>query len=231
MGSKTLKRAFSDSLPVMAGYLALGIGFGVLLHSKGYSVIWAFAMSCTIYGGSIQYAAVDLLSSGAGLITTGIMTLIINARHIFYGLSMLGKYQKVGRIKPYLIFAMTDETYSIACTADLGDDINKNKYYFLLSLFDQCYWIIGSMLGVIISTVIKFNSAGVEFAMTALFVSIFVDQWRTAKSHIPAVLGVTITLACLIVFGSDSFVIPAMILIAFSLVLLRGKLESEADKQ
>lgn len=227
MNKKTFKKAFRDSLPVLAGYLALGIGFGVLLESKGYSLIWAFFMSLTIYGGSIQYAAVDMLSTGASFLTTAFMTLIINARHIFYGLSMLTRYQKVGKIKPYLIFAMTDETYSLVCTTPLGDDINKNLYYFLLSSMNQCYWIAGGLIGVMISALIEFNSSGVEFAMTALFTAIFVDQWRNTKNHIPAILGVVITAVCLVVFGADKFIIPSMILIAFALVLLRKKLDRE----
>ena len=228
MNKKTVKKAFRDSLPVMAGYLALGIGFGVLLESKGYSIIWAFAMSCTIYGGSIQYAAVDMMSAGASFFTTAVMTLIINARHIFYGLSMLTKYQNIGKIKSYLIFAMTDETYSLVCTTKLNDDINKKLYYFTLSALNQSYWIAGGMIGVLISSLIEFNSAGVEFAMTALFTAIFVDQWKTAKSHIPALIGVIVTAACLFIFGADKFIIPAMILIATILVLLRPKLEKEA---
>lgn len=225
MTKRTFKRAFKDSLPVLAGYLALGIGFGVLLQSKGYSFLWALLMSCTIYAGAGQYAAVDLLSSGATLITTALMTLLINARHFFYGFSLLDKYKGTGKVKPYLIFGLTDETYSLVCTAKLGDDINHKKYYFFLTALDQLYWITGCTLGALLGEFIPFNSTGIEFAMTAIFVVIFVEQWMSTKQHLPAILGALTTLICMVVFGKQLFIIPSMILIAFELVIFRKKLD------
>lgn len=232
MTKRTFKRAFRDSLPVLAGYLALGIGFGVLLQSKGYSFVWAILMSCTIYAGAGQYAAVDLLSSGATLITTALMTLLINARHFFYGFSLLDKYKGTGKVKPYLIFGLTDETYSLVCTAKLDDNINHKKYYFFLTALDQLYWITGCTLGALLGEFIPFNSTGIEFAMTAIFVVIFVEQWMSTKEHLPAILGALTTLVCMFVFGKQIFIIPSMILIAFELVIFRKKLEksdSEVD--
>lgn len=230
MGKRTLKKAFKDSLPIMAGYLALGIGFGVLLQSKGYSFLWAILMSCTIYAGAMQYAAVDLLSGGATLITTAVMTLIINARHFFYGFSLLDKYKGTGKAKPYLIFALTDETYSLVCTAKIPDDIDKKKYYLFLSAFNQSYWIAGCTIGALMGTFIPFNSTGIDFAMTALFVVIFVEQWLNHKNHVPAILGVVTTLVCLFVFGSQYFIIPSMAAIAIELLIFRKKLEKAEDK-
>lgn len=237
MGKRTLKKAFKDSLPILAGYLALGIGFGVLLHSKGYSFWWAILMSCTIYAGAGQYAAVDLLSSGASLLTTAVMTLIINARHFFYGFSLLDKYKGTGKAKPYMIFALTDETYSLVCTAKIPDGIDEKKYYFFLSLLDQLYWITGCTLGALLGTFIPFDSTGIDFAMTALFVVIFVEQWLSSKEHLPAILGAATTLACLFIFGANYFIIPSMVLIALELVIFRKKLQndnaqnSETDKE
>lgn len=225
MGKRTLKKAFKDSLPILAGYLALGIGFGVLLHSKGYSFLWALLMSCTIYAGAGQYAAVDLLSSGASLITTAVMTLIINARHFFYGFSLLDKYKGTGKAKPYMIFALTDETYSLVCTAKIPEGIDEKKYYLFLSILDQLYWITGCTIGALLGTFIPFDSTGIDFAMTALFVVIFVEQWLDTKEHLPAILGAATTLVCLFVFGAQYFIIPSMAFIAVELVIFRKRFE------
>lgn len=226
MLKQTLKKAFKDSLPILAGYLALGIGFGVLLHSKGYSFLWALLMSCTIYAGAGQYAAVDLLSSGASLVTTAVMTVIINARHFFYGFSLLERYRGTGKAKPYLIFGLTDETYSLVCTAKIPQGIDEKKYYFFLTLLDQLYWITGCTLGALLGTFIEFDSTGIDFAMTALFVVIFIEQWLSTKSHLPAILGAGTALVCLFVFGADYFIIPSMAFIAIELVLFRSRLEN-----
>lgn len=228
MNQKTFRLAFRASLPVMAGYLVLGLGFGVLLQNQGYSFLWAFLMSLTIYAGSMQYAALDLISGGAGLITTALMTLMINARHFFYGLSMLDKYQDTGKARPYLIFALTDETYSLVCTP-APEGANEHGYYLLVSLFDQIYWVLGSTLGGLLGPILPFDSTGMDFAMTALFVVIFVEQWLSAKNHIPAILGVFISVVFLVLLGPTRFVIPAMIGITLSLALLRGRLEVQSD--
>lgn len=225
MTKRTLKKAFRDSLPILAGYLALGIGFGVLLHSKGYSFWWAILMSCTIYAGSGQYAGVDFLSSGASIVTTAVMTLIINARHFFYGFSLLDKYKGTGRKKPYMIFALTDETYSLVCSANIPNGVDEKKYYFFVSVLDHLYWISGCTIGALLGTFITFDSTGIDFAMTSLFVVIFVEQWMNSNEHLPAILGSTTTLVCLFVFGKDYFIIPAMVLIALELVIFRKKLE------
>ena len=229
MTKRTFKKAFRDSLPILAGYLALGIGFGVLLHSKGYSFWWAILMSCTIYAGSGQYAGVDLLSSGASIITTAVMTLIINARHFFYGFSLLDKYKGTGRKKPYMIFALTDETYSLVCSANISKDIDEKKYYFFISVLNHLYWISGCTIGALLGTFIPFDSTGIDFAMTALFVVIFVEQWMNSKEHLPAILGAVTTLVCLFVFGKEYFIIPAMVLIALELVIFRKRLEKSEE--
>ncbi len=224
MNKQTLRLAFRASLPVMAGYLVLGLGFGVLLQNQGCSFVWAFLMSLTIYAGSMQYAALDLISGGASLITTALMTLMINARHFFYGLSMLDKYQGTGKAKPYLIFALTDETYSLVCSP-VPEGADEKGYYLLVSLFNQTYWITGSTLGGLLGPILPFDSTGMDFAMTALFVVIFVEQWLSAKNHLPALLGVGISVVCLVLLGPTRFVIPAMVGITLILALLRGRME------
>lgn len=230
MTKQSLKAAFPATIPVMAGYLVLGMGFGILLQSKGYSFLWAGAMSLTIYAGSMQYVAVDLLTSGATLLSAALMTLVINARHLFYGLSMLGKYREARGLKKfYLIFSLTDETYSLVCTAHPPKGVEPTAFYLWTSLLDQCYWVAGSILGSLVGQVLPFDTTGVDFAMTALFVVIFTDQWLTRKNHLPALVGVGVSALCLAVFGPDDFIIPAMAGIAGVLMLLRGHLEGVVE--
>lgn len=230
MTKRTFKVAFRDSLPILAGYLALGIGFGVLLQSKGYSFWWAILMSITMFAGSGQYAGVDFLAGGASILTTAVMTLIINARHFFYGFSLLDKYRGFGAVKPYLIFGLTDETYSVVCSAKPDKDIDRKKYYFFVTLLDHIYWITGCTLGAILGNFIP-DSTGVDFAMTALFIVIFVEQWLSTKEHLPAILGVATTLFCLCVFGRDFFIIPSMVMISAELVIFRKRLDPEKRKE
>ena len=224
LGKGAWKKAFQDTLPVMAGYLVLGLGFGILLRDAGYSAWWALLMSVTIYAGSMQYVGVDLLAGGASLLSAALLTLMVNARHIFYGISMVDKYRDMGKGKPYLIFALTDETYSLVCRPDAPGGTPPRAYYFLVSLFDQCYWVAGSVLGGLVGSILPFDTTGVDFAMTALFTVIFVEQWEKADTHLPAVIGLAVSVCCLALFGADSFLIPAMIGITLCLFLLRGKI-------
>lgn len=217
-----LKKSFISTVPVMTGYLVLGFGFGIILKANGYGILLAFAMSFLIYAGSMQYVAIGLLTGGASLVTTAITTLMVNARHLFYGISMLDKYRNTGKIKPYLIFALTDETYSLVCGDNTDMTENERKrYYFFVSLFNHIYWIAGSVLGAVIGTVVKFNSEGIDFALTALFLTVFIEQWRTAEKHAPAVIGVGASVLSLIIFGSENFLIPAMLVISLLLCLYK----------
>lgn len=225
--SKGIKLAFIKSLPVMAGYIVLGIGFGILLKKAGYGLFWAFLMSFTIYAGSMQYVAVSLLTSGASLISAALTTLMVNARHLFYGVSMIEKYKGAGAKKPYLIFALTDETYSLLCGEEQPEGIDFFWYSFFVSLFNQCYWILGSVLGSALGTLIAFDTAGIDFSMTALFVTVFVEQWITTKNHLPAIAGFACSVVCLLFFGADSFLIPTMISITVVLFLCRDIMEKE----
>lgn len=218
-----LKKSFLSTLPVMAGYLVLGMGFGILLHARGYGILWSAAMSLFIYAGSMQYLAVDLLSGGAGLITAAVTTLMVNARHLFYGISMLGKYRDTGWRKPYLIFALTDETYSLNCNGAPREIGNDKDFYFFVSLLNHSYWVLGSVLGSILGRAIPFPTEGIDFALTALFVTVFVEQWLSTKNHIPALIGLGSSVLCLLIFGPGNFLIPAMVLITALLLLFAGK--------
>ena len=199
----------------MSGYLVLGAGFGMIMHANGFGILWAVAMSFFIYAGSMQYAAVGLITGGASFLTVALTTVAVNARHIFYGISMVEKYKGTGFRKPYMMFALTDETYSLVCSAER--DVN---YYFWVSLFDQSYWIAGSALGSVLGSAVKINTEGIDFVLTALFVTIFIEQWLNSKKHFSAIAGVVITAVCLAVFGAESFLIPSMLIIAA--VLLAG---------
>lgn len=220
-----IKTAFIKSLPVMAGYVVLAIGFGILMKEAGYGLFWTFLMSFTIYAGSMQFVAVSLLSSGASLISAGLTTLMVNARHLFYGVSMIEKYKDSGKKKPYLIFALTDETYSLLCGDDYPEGEDKHWYSFFVSLFNQSYWVLGSVIGSILGSLITFNTAGIDFSMTALFVTVFVEQWLTTKNHLPAIAGLLCSLGCLLIFGPDGFLIPTMITITIVLSLCKNVME------
>ena len=225
---QTIKQAFYKSIPVMAGYVFLGIGFGILIRNAGYGLLAAAAMSLFIYAGSMQFVGVSLLTGGASILTTAITTVMVNARHLFYSISMIGKYKSAGKYKPYMIFALTDETYSLLCDGSAPDGTDPELYRFLVSLFDHSYWVMGSVIGSLLGSVLPFSTAGIEFSMTALFVASFTEQWLTTKDHIPAITGLLGTLLCLLVFGPANFLIPAMLLITLVLTLLRGREEGKA---
>lgn len=218
----TIKKALVDTIPVMTGYVCLGFGFGILLHSAGYGIFEAFVMSVTMYAGSMQYIAVGLLAGGASLMTVALTTLLVQARHLFYGISMLDKYKDVGKRKIYLIFALTDETYSLMCNDHSDVPLDRRKdYYLAVSMLNHSYWITGCVLGATVGTLVNFNSEGIDFVLTALFVTIFLEQWLNAKRHAPAVIGVLASVLCLIIFGGDNFLIPTMVAIAVSLCIYK----------
>lgn len=227
---KLLKTALRDTLPVMAGYLTLGFGFGIVAQKSGYGIWCALAMSLFIYAGSMQYVAVSLLTSGASLIACALTTLMVNARHLFYGLSMVDAYKNAGHLKPYMIFGLTDETYSLVCSGQAPEGLDYHKYAFAVSLMNQIYWVVGSGLGALAGTAITFDTTGIDFAMTALFITVFVEQWKATSNHIPAVIGVAASVVCLILFGSGNFLIPTMLLTSFALWLCRPLMEKEVNR-
>lgn len=210
---KKLQKVIVDTVPVMAGYLVLGMGFGIVMRSEGYTTMMALCMSLFIYAGSMQYAAIGLFAGGAGLLTVALTTLAVNARHFFYGLSMIGTYKNAGARKPYLIFALTDETYSLVC-----DGTKDVDYCFAVSLINQLYWVAGTLAGALLGDVLHFNTTGIDFALTALFLTVFTSQWLSHKDHFPAVTGVLASALMLVVFDKDRFLIPAMALIFLCLL-------------
>lgn len=215
----------------MLGYIFLGIAFGLLLQNAGYSFAWAFLASAVIYAGSMQFVLVSLLTAGAGLLYTAVMTLFINGRHIFYGLSFVEKYKKTGKAYPYMIFSLTDETYSVLCGTKIPEGMEESKVFFWISFLDQCYWVLGSVIGALAGRYITFDSTGIDFSMTALFVVIVVEQWQEQKSHFPAILGAVSGLAWLLLLGPDSFILPALCTCMAILLSARKSVVQHNDKK
>lgn len=198
-----------------------------MLRDAGFAPPWAFLSSLTIYAGSGQYLLVSLLAANASLVTVAVMTLLLNCRHIFYGLSFLETFHQMGRKKWYMIFSLTDETYSLLCSLKTPEGIDPNAMRFWIALLDHSYWIFGSVIGAVIGGVLPFDSTGIDFAMTSLFTVIFVEQWMSAKCHIPAFLGLGAAAVSFAILGPDNFILPAMIAICVMLVAMRGRLAKE----
>lgn len=227
MNSKktALLAAFPHTIPVLTGYLVLGAAYGILMDSKGLPLFWILIASVFVYAGSMQFVAVALLAAGFDPLGAFLMTLAVNARHIFYGISMLRQFRGLGRLKPYLVFSLTDETFSILCSADVPAGVEPKWFYFYISLLDHLYWITGSLLGGVLGSLIKFNTKGIDFVLTALFVVILINQWRSVSNHLPAIFGVVSALICRLLFGPSNFIIPTMLVILFLVTVFRTKLE------
>lgn len=225
--TKALKAAFSHTIPVFTGFIFLGIAYGILMSSKGYGFAWTVLMSLLAFAGSAQYVAITFLTSIFDPIYALILTLMINARHLFYGISMLDKYKGTGKLKPYLIFGLCDETFSIICSTEPPEGVDRNWFMFFITLLDHGYWVLGSALGGLLGYMVSFNTKGLDFVLTALFVVIFIGQWKTQKNHKPAVIGVLCSIICLVVFGQGNFIIPSMIAILVVLTIFRKKLAWE----
>jgi 4-azaleucine resistance transporter AzlC len=231
MNKKTvaLKAAFPHTLPVLTGFIFLGAAYGILMNTIGYGIQWTFLMSLFAFAGSAQYVAITFLTTAFNPLNALLMTLMINARHLFYGISMLEKYKDAGRLKKYLIFGMCDETFSILCTTDAPEDVDNNWFRFFVTLLNHSYWVGGSILGSVLGSMISFSTNGLEFVLTALFVVIFLEQWKNQKDHKAAITGLGCSILCLVIFGSSGFIIPSMILILSVLTLMRKRPEKIAE--
>ena len=230
MHKKALKTVFLDTVPVMTGYLFLGISFGILLQEAGYGLPWAFSMALFMYAGSAQFLSVSLLANHASILSSAIAVFLLNARHIFYGISLIDAYKDTGKKKPYLVFALTDETYSLVTQNQPPEGMKRHTYCFLVSLFDHIYWVAGCVIGSVAGNFIPISFEGIEFVLTALFVTLFTEQWLSNKNHFPAVVGVVSTVLCLVIFGKDIFLIPSMVLIAVLLTTTRKTGKRKEDE-
>ncbi len=227
---KSFKAAFPYTVPIFAGFWFLGLTYGVYMNVSGFGFLYPMLMSLTIFAGSMEFVTANLLMGAFNPLQAFAMTLMINARHIFYGLSMLEKFKGTGRKKLYLIFGMCDESFSINCSADIPEGADKGWFMFFVTLLNHFYWFFGSTMGGIFGSLISFDTKGLEFVMTALFTVIFLEQWLKEKNHTSALTGLGISLLCLAAFGSDSFMIPSMAGILAVLTLLRKPLEKEGEQ-
>lgn len=222
---KAFKAAFPHTIPIFAGFWFLGMTYGIYMNVSGFPFWYPMLMSLTIFAGSMEFVAVNLLLGVFNPLQAFAMTLMINARHLFYGISMLDKYRGTGWKKFYLIFGMCDESFSINYTAEIPEDTDRGWFMFFVTLLNQFYWFLGATLGGIFGSLIHFSTEGLDFVMTAMFVVIFLEQWLKEKNHVSAVMGIVLSLLCLVAFGADDFMIPSMIAIFAALTLMRGGLE------
>jgi 4-azaleucine resistance transporter AzlC len=222
--------ALPYTVPVLTGYIVLGAAYGILMDSKGFSLFWILLASIFVYAGSMQFVTVALLAVGFDPLGAFLMTLAVNARHLFYGVSMLDQYRGTGRMKPYLIYALTDESFSIVCSAKPPMGVEPKWFYFFISLLDHFYWVAGSFIGGILGGMIAFNTKGIDFVLTALFVVILIDQWNSTTKHLPAIIGIISAILCRFLFGPSDFIIPAMISILFFVTVLKAPMERGKNK-
>lgn len=225
MRLKALKKAFPHTIPIFAGFWFLGLAYGIYMNVSGFSFIYPMIMSLVIFGGSLEFITVSMLLSPFAPVQTFIMALLIQARHIFYGISMLDKFKRMGWKKFYLCFGLCDETFSINYTADIPPDIDKGWFMFWVTLLNHFYWVSGSTIGGLVGSLLKFNTDGISFVMTAMFVVIFLEQWLKEKKHAASCIGIMTAFICLMIFGADNFMLPTMITIIVVFALLRKNFE------
>ncbi len=226
---KALKAAFPYTIPIFAGFWFLALAYGILMNTSGFSFWYPFVMSITIFGGSLEFVAVSMLLSPFAPVQTLIMALLIQARHLFYGISMLDKYKNMGWKKYYLVFGMCDESFSINYTADIPEDVDKGWFYFFVTLLNQSYWVSGALVGGLLGNLIRFNTEGLDFVMTAMFIVIFMEQWMKEKRHFSEFIGFASGILCLLVFGPDSFMVPTMACILVLLTAFRRRYEKTEE--
>ena len=219
------RAAFPFTIPVMTGYLFMGMAFGILLESQGYGYLWALLMSVTVFAGAMQFVTVGILSDPFAPLSVFLMTLMVNARHVFYGFSMLDLFKDCGRAKPYLIFGLTDETFSLLCTLPPPPGVSRGSFYLAITLLNHSYWISGCVIGALLGSHLSFDPKGIDFVMTALFVAIFVEQWRRPQNRPPALIGLGGTALCLMVFGPGHFILPSMAVLVAALTVGRDFME------
>lgn len=227
---KALRCAFPYTVPILAGFLFLGMAYGIYAHVSGFSFWYPLAMSMLIFGGSLEFITVSMLLAPFAPLQTLIVTLLVQARHLFYGLSMLEKWKHLGWKKPLLIFWMCDETFSICYTADVPDGVDRGWFYVWIGVLDYLYWVSGAMMGALLGQLIQFDLTGLDFVMTAMFVVIFMEQWYHEKSHLSSYIGFAAGIGCLYVFGPDQFMIPTMGCILLGLTVFRKALDTAGEE-
>ena len=227
MKTKAFKAALPYTLPICIGFLFLGMSYGFLMRSKGFSFVYPMLMSLFIFAGSMEFVTVNLLLSAFNPLYAFCLTLMVNARHLFYGISMISKYKNVGWKKLYLIYGMCDESFTINCTVTPPPDVDKGWFMFFVTLLNHAYWVFSATLGAILGYLIQFDTRGIEFVMTALFVVMFINQWEETTDHRSALIGLGCSFLCLLTFGSQNFLLLSMGLIIFCLTLFKKREDKE----
>ncbi|WP_143317497.1 AzlC family ABC transporter permease [Clostridium sp. HBUAS56017] len=223
---KALTAAFKETIPVLTGFTFLGMAYGILMSTKGYAFYWSTLMSAIVFAGSMQYIAITtLLTAAFNPLYALFLTLMINARHLFYGISMLKRFKGIGKVKPFLIFYMCDETFSIIFNKKAPKGVKENYFFFFIAFLDYLYWVIASTIGGLLGKIVNFNTEGIDFVLTALFIVMFLEQWKNSESHKAAIIGLVCSIISLVIFGENNFIIPAMICILIILTLFKTKLE------
>ncbi|WP_369283223.1 AzlC family ABC transporter permease [Oscillibacter sp. GMB15532] len=219
-----LRAAFPHTIPVLTGFLFLGIAYGVLMNAKGYGPLWSTLMSAVAFCGSMQFVAITLLTTVFDPVQAALLSFMVNARHLFYGIVMLEKYRGLGKARIPLIYVLCDETFSLVSTVEPPEGVDKKHFYLSISLLDYLYWVGGTALGGLLGDFIPFDTAGLDFALTALFVVLFMEQWKKRENRAAGLIGIVATAACLLAFGPDNLVIPSMLAIVAILLIGRKKL-------
>ena len=222
---KALAAAFPHTIPIFAGFWFLGMAYGLYMNVSGFSFWYPMLMSLTIFGGSLEFVAVTMLLGTFAPLQTFIMTLMIQARHLFYGVAMLEKFRGLGWKRFYLIFGLCDETFSINYTAQIPEGVDRGWFMFFVTALNHFYWFSGATIGGLAGSLVSFDTEGLDFVMTAMFVVIFLDQWLKEKKHYTALIGVAASAACLLLFGADSFLVPTMVCVLCLLTVFRRPIE------
>lgn len=225
----TVKYALKHSFPIFVGFLPVGLAYGVLMQSAGYNFLWTGACSLFVFAGSLQFLMVSFFAGGVSLVTVAVMALLLNSRHIFYGLPFIEKFREFGGWKYFLIYSMADENFSLHCSHNFGEDVNEKWAYVITAAFVVMYWVVLSILGALIGSLIPFDTTGIDFALTALFITILLDMLRDAKTVLPAIIAFVSSLLCLVIIGADNFILPSLVVTVAALVLMRPMLGKEAE--
>lgn len=222
--NRELKYALGKTIPIMFSYLFLSMAFGIMMNQAGFPFYWAYLVSLTVYTGAFQFVLISFLSAGAGITTIALTALAMNCRHMFYGVTFLKEFKSMGKRYPYMIFSLTDETYALYCSLEYPEELDHHQVMFDIAWLSCVYWLIGTLVGALLGQIIPFDFEGVDFCMTALFVTILIDQWKKTEDHAPAVIGGVSAVVFLLIFGAARFMLPSlMVTTALLLIFTPGE--------
>lgn len=229
MKKQEFQFAFTKTIPILFSYLFLGMAFGIIMYQAGFPFYWAVLISVIVYSGAFQFVLVPFLSAGTSLVTIAVTALAVNSRHLFYGLPFIEEFHSMGKRCPYMVFSLTDESFALNCATEFPENMNRKNIRFYMSMLCHCYWVCGTLFGAVLGQIIPFDFEGIDFCMTALFVTIFIDQWRKALSHVPAIIGLITSIVFLSILGANNFILPALLL-STAILVFYGELTGQKQK-